>query len=141
MTLEARYMKAINEIGGAAALLNLPEDVKTALKATTDLKTKVELLEGIAWYTLTPAELEAHKEECGAKSAMGLLLLCPPDRFAGDYDRAMADITIAIYEAETLAIVDADNLTIDLPEETITFDSFAEMMDGIEYSLEQIEEA
>lgn len=141
MTLEARYVKAINEIGGAAALLNLPEDVKTALKATTDLKTKVELLEGIAWYTLTPAELEAHEQECGAKSAMGLLLLCPPDRFAGDYDRAMADITIAIYEAETLAIVDADNLTIDLPEETITFDTFAEMMDGIEYSLEQIEEA
>lgn len=48
MTVEQRYQAAIREIGGAAGLLSLPEDVKNVLKETTDLKTKTEMLEMIA---------------------------------------------------------------------------------------------
>ena len=46
-TLEIRYQKAIEKIGGAAELLILPEQVKNILKITTDLQTKVEILEEI----------------------------------------------------------------------------------------------
>lgn len=48
MTEEQRYQAAIREIGGAAGLLSLPEDVKNVLKETMDLETKTELLEAIA---------------------------------------------------------------------------------------------
>lgn len=50
MTVEQRYQAAIKKIGGAAGLLNLPEDVKNILKETADLetKTKTEMLEMIA---------------------------------------------------------------------------------------------
>lgn len=48
MTTEARYQKAIKEIGGAAGLLRLPEEVKNILKEATDLETKTQLLEAIA---------------------------------------------------------------------------------------------
>ena len=48
MTVEQRYQAAIREIGGAAGLLGLPEDVKNILKETMDLETKTELLEAIA---------------------------------------------------------------------------------------------
>mgnify|MGYP006872986400 FL=1 len=47
MTTEERYQAAIREIGGAAGLLSLPEDVKNILKETTDLETKTEMLEMI----------------------------------------------------------------------------------------------
>lgn len=48
MTLEERYHSAIKRIGGAPALLDLPQQVQKILKGTTDLKTKVEMLELIA---------------------------------------------------------------------------------------------
>lgn len=48
MTVEQRYQAAIRKIGGAAGLLNLPEDVKNILKETMDLETKTEMLEAIA---------------------------------------------------------------------------------------------
>ena len=48
MTTEERYQAAIKKIGGAAGLLNLPEDVKNILKETMDLETKTEMLEMIA---------------------------------------------------------------------------------------------
>ena len=48
MTVEQRYQAAIREIGGAAGLLSLPEDVKNILKETMDLETKTVLLEAIA---------------------------------------------------------------------------------------------
>ena len=48
MTLEQRWSKAIREIGGAAGLLALPKQVRDVLKSTTDLKTKVKMLELIA---------------------------------------------------------------------------------------------
>lgn len=48
MTLEQRYHKALREIGGAPALLELPEQVQEILKRTKDLETKVEMLELIA---------------------------------------------------------------------------------------------
>ena len=48
MTVEQRYQAAIRKIGGAAGLLNLPEDVKNILKETMDLETKTEMLEMIA---------------------------------------------------------------------------------------------
>ena len=46
--LEIRYQNAVEKIGGAAELLNLPEQVKNVLKNTTDLKVKVKILEEIA---------------------------------------------------------------------------------------------
>ena len=48
MTLEQRWSKAIRQIGGAAALLNLPEQVKKVLQSTNDIETKVKMLELIA---------------------------------------------------------------------------------------------
>lgn len=45
--LETRYSKAIKKIG-TANLLSLPKQVKEILKNTSDLKTKVEILEKIA---------------------------------------------------------------------------------------------
>ena len=48
MTLVQRWSKAIENIGGAAELLNLPEQVREVLKNTTDLETKVKMLELIA---------------------------------------------------------------------------------------------
>ena len=45
--IEARYHRAIRRIGHAA-LLDLPEGIKTILKNTTDLQTKTQLLEEIA---------------------------------------------------------------------------------------------
>ena len=47
--LEARYRRAIKRIGGAAALLDLPENIKAILKNATDLYTKTRLLEEIAY--------------------------------------------------------------------------------------------
>lgn len=48
MTVEQGYQAAIREIGGAAGLLSLPEEVKDILKETMDLETKTVLLEAIA---------------------------------------------------------------------------------------------
>lgn len=48
MTLEQRYSKAIKAIGGTAGLLNLPDQVKEVLRNTSDLETKVKMLELIA---------------------------------------------------------------------------------------------
>lgn len=48
MTLEKRWSKAIREIGGAIGILNLPEQVQDVLKSTSDLETKVKMLELIA---------------------------------------------------------------------------------------------
>lgn len=48
MTIEQRYQAAIREIGGAAGLLCLPDDIKRILKSTTDLETKTKMLEAIA---------------------------------------------------------------------------------------------
>lgn len=46
--IEARYHRAIKRIGGALALLTLPESIKDLLKNATDLQTKTRLLEEIA---------------------------------------------------------------------------------------------
>lgn len=48
MTLEQRWSRALKKIGGAAGLLALPEQVRDVLKSTTDLETKVKMLELIA---------------------------------------------------------------------------------------------
>ena len=48
MTLEDRYQDAIKRIGGTLGLLSLPQQVQDILKRTTDLETKVEMLELIA---------------------------------------------------------------------------------------------
>lgn len=48
MTLEQRYSKAIEDIGGALVLTTLPKQIKDVLKKTTDLETKVKMLEMIA---------------------------------------------------------------------------------------------
>lgn len=47
-TLEQRHSEAIKKIGGALALLNLPEEVKTILMGNYDLETKVKMLEKVA---------------------------------------------------------------------------------------------
>lgn len=44
----SRYQIAIRRLGGAPGLLSLPESIKEVLKETTDLETKVLLLELIA---------------------------------------------------------------------------------------------
>lgn len=46
--LEERYRIAIKKIGGAAGLLNLPDQVREVLKKDVDLETKVKLLEAVA---------------------------------------------------------------------------------------------
>ena len=46
--LEKRYAEAIKDIGGAAGILSLPEQVKEILKKTTSLEYKVQMLELIA---------------------------------------------------------------------------------------------
>ena len=43
-----RWHKAIVRIGGTAALLDLPEQVKDVLKSTEDLAAKTRMLEAIA---------------------------------------------------------------------------------------------
>jgi len=43
-----RWQKAMNRIGGPAALLSLPEQVKNVLKSTEDLTAKTRMLEAIA---------------------------------------------------------------------------------------------
>lgn len=48
MTLEQRWSEALKKIGGAAGLLALPKQIQDALKSTTDLETKVKMLELIA---------------------------------------------------------------------------------------------
>lgn len=48
MTLEQRYNKAIKEIGGAIAILNLPEQVKEVLMTNASLEIKVKMLEMVA---------------------------------------------------------------------------------------------
>lgn len=48
MTLQERYSKAIREAGGATGLLSLPKQVKEVLQSTTDLETKVKMLERVA---------------------------------------------------------------------------------------------
>lgn len=47
-TLEQRYAAALARIGGTAALLALPAEVKRALSARVDLETKVRMLELVA---------------------------------------------------------------------------------------------
>lgn len=47
-TLEIRYERAIKEIGGTSALMELPKQIKDILKNTRDLQTKVRILEEIA---------------------------------------------------------------------------------------------
>jgi hypothetical protein len=47
-TLMQRHSEAIRRIGGALALLNLPEEIKTILMGNYDLETKVKMLEKIA---------------------------------------------------------------------------------------------
>lgn len=46
--LLARYKRAISRIGGAPALIDLPEQIKAQLRNTTDLLTKTTILEAIA---------------------------------------------------------------------------------------------
>lgn len=65
MTLEQRYSKAINTIGGAAGLLNLPEQVKEVFKNTKDLETKVKMLELTA-----EATIDAKRAEFGTGEAI-----------------------------------------------------------------------
>lgn len=48
MNLEQRYSNAIKKIGGALALLALPDDVKKVLSGNYDLETKVKMLEAVA---------------------------------------------------------------------------------------------
>jgi uncharacterized protein YPO0396 len=48
MTTAERYQAALKKIGGAAGLMNLPDQVKEVLKSTTDLQIKTEMLEMIA---------------------------------------------------------------------------------------------
>lgn len=43
-----RWQNAMNRIGGPAALLGLPEQVKNVLKSTDDLTAKTQMLEAIA---------------------------------------------------------------------------------------------
>ena len=45
---EQRHTEAINKIGGAAGLLNLPDEVKEIVKGNYDLETKTKMLEAIA---------------------------------------------------------------------------------------------
>lgn len=45
--LEKRYQNAINELGGALAILSLPDEVKNIIKSVSDLETKVTILEKI----------------------------------------------------------------------------------------------
>ena len=47
-TLEQRHSEAIKRIGGALALLNLPEEIKVILMGNYDLETKVKMLEMVA---------------------------------------------------------------------------------------------
>lgn len=42
------YSELIKKIGGAAMLLSLPDEIKDVLKFTTDLDTKIFVLEIIA---------------------------------------------------------------------------------------------
>ena len=48
MNQEQRYAAAIKKIGGPAALLNLPEEVKKILRETTNPEIKTQMLELIA---------------------------------------------------------------------------------------------
>lgn len=48
MTLEQRYEKAIKNIGGTLAILNLPEQVKEVLMTNASLEIKVKMLEMVA---------------------------------------------------------------------------------------------
>lgn len=47
-TLMERHSEAIKRIGGALALLSLPEEIKVILMGNYDLETKVKMLEKIA---------------------------------------------------------------------------------------------
>lgn len=53
--LEKRYGKALKEIRRNTNLLTMPEEVKSILKATTDLETKTKMLEEIAKKLQVPA--------------------------------------------------------------------------------------
>lgn len=46
-TLNKQYEAALKKIG-TVNLLNLPEEIKEALKEVTDIETKVKMLEAIA---------------------------------------------------------------------------------------------
>lgn len=48
MTLEQRHSNAIERIGGALAILALPEEVKKILMGNYDLETKTKMLEMVA---------------------------------------------------------------------------------------------
>lgn len=48
MTLQERQKKAIEKIGGAMGLLNLPENVREMIANCGDYETKVKMLELVA---------------------------------------------------------------------------------------------
>ena len=47
-------------------------------------------------YMLTIADLEEYRQLHGNTAAVSLLLLTPPDRFAGDYEAAFAGLTTVL---------------------------------------------
>lgn len=47
-SLEQRYSEAVERIGGALGLLDLPEEVQKVLRGYYDLETKVKMLEKVA---------------------------------------------------------------------------------------------
>lgn len=47
-SLEDRHTEAIRRLGGACALLELPDEVKDILKRNYDLETKTKMLEAVA---------------------------------------------------------------------------------------------
>ncbi len=48
---------------------------------------------GLTEWVLTPEELEQYAQRHGNAAAASLLLLCPPDRFAGEYEETFARLT------------------------------------------------
>ena len=48
MTLQDRQKKALDKIGGALGLLNLPQAVRETIANCTDYETKVKMLELVA---------------------------------------------------------------------------------------------
>lgn len=47
-------------------------------------------------WMLTTADLADYAERHGRTAAASLLLLTPPDRFAGDYEEAFANLTTVL---------------------------------------------
>ena len=48
---------------------------------------------GLTEWVLTPEELADYAQRHGNAAAASLLLLCPPDRFTGDYEETFARLT------------------------------------------------